>query len=52
MGHHLVTRVSEVRMAGDEHYIALQDMQTFKNQAKLMLPFIVTLLLIKESNCA
>ena len=33
-------------------YIALQDMQTFKNQAKIMLPFLVTLLLIKVSNCA
>ena len=29
-----------------------QDMQTFKNQAKIMLPFLVTLLLIKVSNCA
>ena len=27
-------------------------MQTFKNQAKIMLPFLVTLLLIKVSNCA
>ena len=26
-------------------YIALQDMQTFKNQAKIMLPFLVMLLL-------
>ena len=33
-------------------YIALQDMQTFKNQAKIMLPFLVMLLLIKVSNCA
>ena len=33
-------------------YIALQDMLTFKNQAKIMLPFLVTLLLIKVSNCA
>ena len=27
-------------------------MQTFKNQAKIMLPFLVTLLLIKVSNFA
>ena len=27
-------------------------MSTFKNQAKIMLPFLVTLLLIKVSNCA
>ena len=27
-------------------------MQTFKNQAKIILPFLVTLLLIKVSNCA
>ena len=33
-------------------YIALQDMQTFKNQAKIMLPFLVMLPLIKVSNCA
>ena len=33
-------------------YIALQDMQTFKKQAKIMLPFLVTLLLTKVSNCA
>ena len=26
-------------------------MQTFKNQAKIMLPFLVTLILIKVSNC-
>ena len=38
--------------AGCWEYIALQDMPTFKNQAKIMLPFLVTLLLIKVSNCA
>ena len=35
-----------------EPYIALQDMQTFENQAKIMLPFLVMLLLTKVSNCA
>ena len=33
-------------------YVALQDMQTFKNQAKILLPFLVMLLLVKVSNCA
>ena len=32
--------------------IALQNMQTFEKQAKIMLTLLVTLLLIKVSNCA